>query len=93
MAQPPAKSTTITARIPASLARKLEALAKQAKRSKSSLVEDILERHIDGEIAFVEAVLVGRRQLDAGLGVPHDEAVRQIKAHVAMRKRERRKAA
>jgi predicted transcriptional regulator len=93
LASPPLKTTTITARIPASLSRKLETLAKHTKRSKSSLVEDILERHIDAEIAFVEAVLVGRRQLDAGLGVPHEEAVRQIKAHIAMRKRERRKAA
>ena len=93
MASSPVKSTTITARVPASLLRKLETLAKHTKRSKSSLVEDIVSRHIDDEIAFVEAVLVGRRQLDAGLGVPHDEAVRQIKAHMAMRKRERRKAA
>lgn len=88
-----AKSVTITARIPAALAKKLEAYAKAARRTRSWVVEDILDRYVDGEIAFVEAVNVGLRELDAGLGIPHEEAMRQVRAHIAMRKRERRKAA
>ncbi|HEY5338206.1 MAG TPA: ribbon-helix-helix protein, CopG family [Rhizomicrobium sp.] len=93
MAKSAPKSVTITARIPAALAKKLEAYAKAAKRTRSWVVEDILDRYVDGEIAFIEAVNVGIRELDAGLGIPHEEAMRRLQAHIAMRKRERRKAA
>lgn len=88
-----AKTVTITARIPISLAKRLEAYAKAAKRTRSWVVQDILDRYVDGEIAFVEAVNVGIRELDAGLGIPHEEAMRRLRAHITMRKRERRKAA
>jgi predicted transcriptional regulator len=87
------KSVTITARITPALAKKLTAYAKAAKRSRSWVIEDILDRYVDGEIAFVEAVNVGIRELDEGKGIPHEEAMRQIRAHIAKRKREKRKAA
>lgn len=88
-----AKSVTVTARIPAALAKRLEAYAKAAKRTRSWVIEDILDRHVDEEMRIVEAINVGLRELEAGLGVPHEEAMRQLKAHIAMRKRERRRAA
>ena len=87
------KSVTITARITPTLNKKLTAYAKAAKRSKSWLIEDIIDRYVDGEIAFVEAVNVGIRELDEGKGIPHEEAMRQVYAHIAKRKREKRKAA
>ena len=90
---PAAKSVTITARIPAALAKKLEAYAKAAKRTRSWVVEDILDRYVDDEMAIVEAVNEGIRELDAGLGIPHEEAMRQLRSHIAARKREKRKAA
>lgn len=93
MAKKSTGSVTITARIPARLAKRLEAYAKAAQRTRSWVVQDILDRYVDGEMAFVEAVNVGLRELDAGLGIPHDEAMRQLREHIAMRKRERRKAA
>jgi len=93
MAKKSTGSVTITARIPARLAKRLEAYAKAAQRTRSWVVQDILDRYVDGEMAFVEAVNVGLRELDAGLGIPHDEAMRQLQEHIAMRKRERRKAA
>jgi predicted transcriptional regulator len=88
-----AKSVTVTARIPAALAKKLEAYAKAAKRTRSWVIEDILDRYVDNEMAIVEAVNVGIRELDAGLGIPHDEAMKRLQDHIAMRKRERRKVA
>jgi len=87
------KTATVTARIPASLLKRLEAYSKVSGRSKSWIVEDILDRYVDQEKAFAEAVQVGVRELDAGLGIPHEEVMRQMRAHIAMRKRERRKAA
>ncbi len=93
MAKRATRSVTITARVPAALAKKLETYAKMTKLTRSRIIEDMLDRYVDGEIAFAEAVNEGRKELDAGLGIPHEEAMKQIRDHIAMRKRERRKAA
>ena len=87
------KSVTITARITPALNRKLEAYAKFNKRTKSQALELILDAEIDRAIAFADAVNKGLRELDAGRGVPHDEAMRQIRAHAASHRRLKRKAA
>lgn len=93
MAKRATKSVTITARITPALNRKLEAYAKKSNRSKSQTLELILDSRIDYEIAFAEAVRKGLSELDAGLGVPHDEAMRQIRARAAKHRRVTRKAA
>ena len=85
------KSVTITARITPALNKKLIAYAKAAKRSKSWLIEDIIDRYVDGEIAFVEAVNVGIRELDEGKGVPHEEVFRRLRAKSARYRRSLRK--
>jgi len=87
------KSVTITARITPALNKKLIAYAKAAKRSKSWLIEDLIDHYIDGEMAVVEAVNIGIRELDEGKGIPHEEAMRRMDEYIAKRKRERRKAA
>jgi RHH-type rel operon transcriptional repressor/antitoxin RelB len=88
------KSVTLTARVSPALAKKIEAYAKAAKRTRSWVVEDILDRYVDGEIAFVEAVNEGLRELDAGLGIPHEEVMKRWKAKSAERRKAlRRKAA
>ncbi|MBI3678729.1 MAG: ribbon-helix-helix protein, CopG family [Proteobacteria bacterium] len=87
------KSVTITARIPASLAKRLENYAKATKRTRSWVVEDILDRHVDAEMAFVEAVNEGLRELDAGLGIPQDEVFRKLREKSAQRRKELRKRA
>jgi predicted transcriptional regulator len=88
-----AKTVTITARIPASLAKRLESYAKAAKRTRSWVVQDILDRYVDGEIAFVEAVNVGLKELDAGLGIPHEEVFRRLREKSAERRKALRKRA
>ena len=87
------KSVTITARITPSLAKKLAKFARTAKRTKSQSVEIILEEHIDYEIALVEAIAEGIRSADEEGTIPHDEAMRRMRNHIAKRKREKRKAA
>lgn len=87
MAKPARKSVTVTARIPASLLKRLEAYAKVSGRSKSWIVEDILDRYVDQEKAFAEAVNVGLRELDAGLGIPHEEVFRKIREKSAARRK------
>jgi predicted transcriptional regulator len=87
-------SATITARIPASLATRLEAYAKAAKRTRSWVVQDILDRYVDDEIAFVEAVNEGIASAERGELVPHDEVFRKLKEMSAERRKAlRRKAA
>ncbi|HEY1707811.1 MAG TPA: ribbon-helix-helix protein, CopG family [Rhizomicrobium sp.] len=72
------KSVTVTARIPASLAKRIEAYAKAAKRTRSWVIEDILDRYVDEEMRIVEAINAGLRELEAGLGVPHEEVFRKL---------------
>ena len=84
---PAAKSVTVTARIPAALAKKLEAYAKAAKRTRSWVIEDILDRYVDNEMAIVEAVNEGLRELDAGLGIPHEEVFRKLREKSAARRK------
>jgi predicted transcriptional regulator len=88
------KSTTVTARISPPLARKIEAYAKLAGRTKSWIVEDILGRYVDQEKAFAEAVRDGLRELDAGQAIPHDEVFSKLREKSAERRKAlRRKAA
>ncbi|MGA9794585.1 MAG: ribbon-helix-helix protein, CopG family [Rhizomicrobium sp.] len=88
-----AKSVTISARLPVKLAKKLETYAKAAKRTRSWVVQDILDRYVDGEIAFVEAVNVGLRELDEGKGIPHEEVFRKLREKSAERRKALRKRA
>ncbi len=86
-----AKSVTITARIPASLAKRLATYAKAAKRTRSWVVQDILDLYVDGERAIVDAVNVGIAAADRGDTLPHEEAMKEIFDYIAKRKRERRR--
>jgi len=87
------KSVTITARINPALSKKLTGYAKIAGHTKSRAVEDLLSRHLDYETYFIKAVREGIAAADRGELVSHEEAKRQIRQHIAKRKRERRKAA
>ncbi|HEY5047281.1 MAG TPA: ribbon-helix-helix protein, CopG family [Rhizomicrobium sp.] len=88
------KTVTVTARLAPSLLKRLEAYARVSGRTKSWIVEDILDRYVDQEKAFAEAVQVGIRELDAGLGIPHEEVFRKIREKSAERRKAvRRKAA
>jgi predicted transcriptional regulator len=87
------KSVTITARITPALNKKLIACAKAARRSKSQVIEYVLEDNIDYETAVVEAVLEGIRSAEEEGTIPHDQAMRQMRSFIAKKKREKRKAA
>jgi len=57
---------------------KLDALAAQHEEGAEAFVQRTLRERIAEEEAFQSAVEKGLQQLDAGLGVPHDEAARRI---------------
>jgi RHH-type rel operon transcriptional repressor/antitoxin RelB len=94
MPKKPTGSVTITARVPARLAKRIEAYAKAARRTRSWVVQDILDRYVDNELAFVEAVNEGIASADRGELIPHDEVFQRLKEMSAeKRKALRRKAA
>jgi predicted transcriptional regulator len=93
MAKRETKSITITARITPSLNKKLLALAKAGKRTKSQTLEFLIADHIDDDLDFVAMVQEGIRSAEEHGTVPNEEAMRQLRAHIAKRKREKRKAA
>lgn len=87
------KSATITARISPTLNKKLDGYAKMTGNTKSRAIERLLREHIDYETWFVKEVRKGIASADRGEMISHEDAVREIRAHIASRKRERRKAA
>ncbi|HEY4943369.1 MAG TPA: ribbon-helix-helix protein, CopG family [Rhizomicrobium sp.] len=82
-----AKSVTITARIPTALAKKLEVYSKVTKRTRSWLIEDILDRYVDNEIAMAKFVQEGIDAADRGDLIPHEEVFRRIREKSAARRK------
>ena len=70
-----AKEVTITARIDAETASRLSRLAGLEGRSKSWLVAEALKSYLEAELAFVEAVEEGQRDLREGRTLSHEEVV------------------
>jgi predicted transcriptional regulator len=66
-------STTLTVRLDRSVKRRLDALARSTKRSKSFLAAEAIEEFVavqEWQIAGIEAAL---ESLDRGESVPHEE--------------------
>ncbi|MDX2112518.1 MAG: ribbon-helix-helix protein, CopG family [Alphaproteobacteria bacterium] len=73
------KDVTISARIPKSLAQKIEKLSKYNKRSKSWLVENAIGSYVNHELSYIEAVEEGMRDIRAGRVHSHEEVVTRLK--------------
>ncbi|HLH51380.1 MAG TPA: ribbon-helix-helix protein, CopG family [Roseiarcus sp.] len=80
------KNVMITARVEDDLARRLKRLAIVQGRSKSWLVGRALESYIDSELAFVEAVEEGRREMRAGRTIPHAKVFADLKRRLGTHK-------
>lgn len=93
MAKKMTRTATITARISPGLNKKLDGYAKMTGYTKSRAIERLLKEHIDYETWFIREVRKGIASADRGELISHEDAVRQIKAHVARRKHEKPKAA
>ena len=70
-----AKLTTL--RMPEEMKEKLSALAKQQDRSVGYLINTAVKRMVDDHESMISAVHEGIAQLDAGLGVGHEEVARR----------------
>jgi predicted transcriptional regulator len=76
-----AKRTTMTVRLEPEVKDKLDALARDTKRSKAYLASEAIERYVDlsdWQVAHIKAALAEDEA--GGPGVPHEEVVRCIES-------------
>jgi len=76
-----AKSAMMTVRLTPELSEKLEALARDTKRSKSYLASEAIENYVDlnaWQVAHIKTALAEDEA--GGPGVPHEEAMRWMES-------------
>jgi predicted transcriptional regulator len=76
-----AQGTTMTVRLKPEVKDKLDALARDTKRSQSLLANEAIERYVDlneWQVAHIRAALAEDEA--GGPGVPHEEVVRWIES-------------
>lgn len=75
-------STTMTVRLPTEAKDKLERLAGHTNRSLSFLAAQAIADYAERELSVVEGIERARTDAAAGRVVPHDEAMRRIRATI-----------
>jgi len=76
-----AKSAMMTVRLTPETSEKLEALARDTKRSKSYLASEAIESYVTHnawQVAHIKAAVA--EDDEGGLGVPHEEVMRWMKS-------------
>ena len=71
-------STTLTVRLPLEVKEDLGVLAQRTQRTKSFLAGEAISSYVARELAIIEDVESGLKDMRAGRVVPHDEAKRRI---------------
>jgi predicted transcriptional regulator len=81
-------TTTLSVRLDADTKKRLEALAKRARRSKSFLAAEAIAAFVDAESWQLDEIQAGIKQLDEGRGLPHRDVADWLRSWG--RKRERK---
>jgi predicted transcriptional regulator len=76
------QSETVTVRLSPETKSRLEDLASQTRRSKSFLAGEAIVDYVERELKIVEGIKRGMADIEAGRTVPHDEAMRRIRATI-----------
>lgn len=87
------KEVLLSVRVSRRLNAKLERLAKLTSRTKSWLVDSILNERVDPEIEFAESVVAAEREAEREGTVPHEQVVKEFRARAAARKAKARRQA
>ena len=66
-------TTTLSVRIDSDTKKRLEALAKRARRSKSFLAAEAIAVFVEAESWQLDETLAGLKELEEGRGVAHNE--------------------
>lgn len=81
-------STTLSVRIDAGTKKRLEALAKRARRSKSFLAAEAIAAFVEAESWQLDEIQTGLEELDKGRGTAHKDVANWL--HSWGRTRERK---
>jgi len=81
-------TTTISVRIDTDTKKRLEALARRARRSKSFLAAEAIAAYVEAESWQLDEIHAGVRELDKGAGVDHKKVSAWLRSW--NRKRERK---
>ena len=73
-------STTLSVRIDVDTKKRLEALAKRARRSKSFLAAEAIAAFVDAESWQLGEIQIGLKELDEGRGVPHKDVANSLRS-------------
>ena len=71
-------STTITVRLPLSVAEDLDELVGLTARSKSYLASKAIEAYVNRELEICRAIQEGVDDIEAGRVVSHEEALKRL---------------
>jgi predicted transcriptional regulator len=81
-------TTTLSVRLDMATKKRLEALARRARRSKSFLAAEAIAAFVDAESWQLDEIETGIEELDGGRGVPHADVANWLRSWG--RKRERK---
>ena len=81
-------TTTLSVRLDTDTKKRLEALAKRARRSKSFLAAEAIAAFVEAESWQLDEIQTGLEELDEGRGVPHKDVATWLRSWG--RKRERK---
>ena len=73
-------STTLSVRIDVNTKKRLEALAKRARRSKSFLAAEAIAAFVEAESWQLDEVQTGMKELDEGQGIPHKDVAKWLRS-------------
>jgi predicted transcriptional regulator len=76
------ETTTLTVRLSAELKEKLDTLAEHTQRTKSFLAAEAIADYVTCELAIIAGIERGLEDLRAGRLVPHEDAMRRIRATI-----------
>ena len=77
------KTETLAIRLSPEMLGQLDSIAKSTQRSKSFLGSEAVARYIKTETEIIEGIQQGGEDIATGRTVPHDEAMRRIRAVLA----------
>jgi predicted transcriptional regulator len=72
-------TTTLSVRIDTQTKKRLEALAKRARRSKSFLAAEAIAAFVEAESWQLDEIQAGIDELHAGPGVPHEDVANWLR--------------
>ena len=73
-------STTLSVRIDSDTKKRLEALARRARRSKSFLAAEAITAFVEAESWQLDQIQAGIEELDAGHGVAHKDVANWLRS-------------